>query len=563
MRRNEGLNLDFNGIAHWARNYTYASGPFETPDNVARVERSTQKELRDFQFKLTVYKLEEIIHQTKPRIYIHLAIDGVAPLAKMSQQGQRRRRVLAGEAEVVSAYEDRNAITPGTEFMFELDAYIRRWFTDNQNQPWMPPIVVFSGHTVPGEGEHKILEAMRNPPEILRGAMERTSGDHVVYGLDADLYMLMLLSPLTARGKSILLMREDVEDVASIHALARYITDRFPNWSHEDAIKTFVVALFLVGNDFLPHGKMFHDMAASINILLDSLSEPLVKNNRIIRPVLAAWLTRVAEHEWSALVHAHGTQHGGGTRAPISHPDSILDAALAPDSEGRARTEEEQRRTYRDLWNAKLTGYAPNTVEQRQQLQVCTEAYLAGLDWTLGYYLGQPVSQSYLYPSYYAPMVADLAETARAGNYAQPAPLPAPVIPDSQARIFRQLVAVMPKTSANLLPVPLRPLLVDPDSPVADMMPDRVVVDLDGTNEEWQGIVLAPMIEWLRMRTSVDDVLLANPTLLNDRKYHQGTVWTMHKRTSRTEEVPRQPMGISQSRSQNLKRLSAAFAHAS
>jgi len=125
-----------------------------------------------------------IINLTKPKKLIYVAIDGVAPRAKMnhqrgrrfragldSQQAELRKEELKKEFQAKGielpkdnkVHFDSNIITPGTEFMQKLsdnlkDYLARRLETDIY---WQGLTIIFSDSSVPGEGEHKILEFIR------------------------------------------------------------------------------------------------------------------------------------------------------------------------------------------------------------------------------------------------------------------------------------------------------------------------------------------------------------------------------------------------------------------
>ncbi|GBE79391.1 XRN 5'-3' exonuclease N-terminus-domain-containing protein [Sparassis latifolia] len=311
----DNLYLDMNGIVH----------PCTHPEGKPAPE--TEEEMMVEIFKYT----ERVVNMIRPRRLLFMAIDGVAPRAKMNQQRSRRFR-SAQEAkekeearkEAVAMWEamgktlsdeeknkrpwDSNAITPGTPFMDLLATSLRYWvaYKMSTDPGWKQMEVIISDASVPGEGEHKIIEWIRrqrsNP-----GHDPNTR--HVIYGLDADLIMLSLAT----HEPHFRVLREDVffqegsrtacricgqeghyaaqctGEKASIKKtppekkpflfldvsiLREYLEAElkvsqapFP-FNLEQAIDDWVLLIFFVGNDFLPHLPSLEIREGAIDILL-------------------------------------------------------------------------------------------------------------------------------------------------------------------------------------------------------------------------------------------------------------------------------------------------------
>ena len=239
--------------------------------------------------------IEHLFGKIKPKKLFFMAIDGVAPRAKMNQQRARRFRTAwdaekAREKAIAEGKEmpkeepfDSNCITPGTEFMAKLSLQLRYFINKkvSEDVEWQQPEIVLSGHEVPGEGEHKIMEYIRN------ARAQPNYNDnirHCLYGLDADLIMLGLLS----HDPHFCLLREEVtfgrprkgENTAKkglehqnfylmhLCIVREYLELEFQELKKEGAmsfpfdmekvIDDFILMAFFVGNDFLPNLPRLH-----------------------------------------------------------------------------------------------------------------------------------------------------------------------------------------------------------------------------------------------------------------------------------------------------------------
>ena len=72
-----------------------------------------------------------------------------------------------------------------TRLSAQLAYFINKKIT--HDSAWQGIDVIMSGHEVPGEGEHKIMEWIRHDKEL---ATHDPNTRHCLYGLDADLIML-------------------------------------------------------------------------------------------------------------------------------------------------------------------------------------------------------------------------------------------------------------------------------------------------------------------------------------------------------------------------------------
>lgn len=144
----DNLYLDMNGIIHTC------SHP---DDNNPHFRISEEKIFQDiFHYIVILFRM------IKPQKIFFMAIDGVAPRAKMNQQRSRRFRVAKdvekseqkalekGEKLPTEARFDSNCITPGTVFMTKLHEQLQYFIVDKiSNDPlWQKCKIILSGHEV-------------------------------------------------------------------------------------------------------------------------------------------------------------------------------------------------------------------------------------------------------------------------------------------------------------------------------------------------------------------------------------------------------------------------------
>jgi 5'-3' exonuclease len=154
-------------------------------------------------------KLNEYLAMFRPSERVLIAFDGVAPVAKLNQQRERRYKswfttvveqtiarknalleppALSPPVVLNTAQKAWNtsAITPGTAFMTKLNTQMNDYCAEKAREIGTMVQYIYSGSDSPGEGEHKIFEYIRDNAGVHKDTTT------LIYGLDADLIMLCL-----------------------------------------------------------------------------------------------------------------------------------------------------------------------------------------------------------------------------------------------------------------------------------------------------------------------------------------------------------------------------------
>lgn len=322
----DNLYLDMNSIIHTCTH---------TNDGDVTA-RMTEKEMMVAIFNY----IDHLFSVIKPKKVFYMAIDGVAPRAKMNQQRSRRFK-SAKEAEenrkkaIEKGVEippeepfDSNAITPGTEFMARLTVHLRYFISRkvSEDTTWQGVRVVLSGHEVPGEGEHKImnfLRSLRSEP----GYEPNTR--HCLYGLDADLIML----GLSTHEPHFALLREEVVFgrqsanqsnelsekrffLLHLSLVREYMQIEFSDvleeasgdtsdvFDFERILDDFILINFFIGNDFLPEIPMLLIAEGALPVIFRTYMDYLVEvkdyltlNGVINFQNLRVWLEKLSNHQ--------------------------------------------------------------------------------------------------------------------------------------------------------------------------------------------------------------------------------------------------------------------------
>ncbi|KAJ8613573.1 hypothetical protein CTAYLR_006130 [Chrysophaeum taylorii] len=461
----DNLYLDMNGIIHQC-----------THSNDDQLVTTSMKEqfVRIFQFTDKVCKL------VGPQKLIYLAVDGIAPRAKMNQQRARRFRsslertqlmedILAAGGELPEVHFDSNCITPGTEFMFKLGIAFEAWLEHKtRTDPfYQGPLVIFSGCDVPGEGEHKIMDFIRE--EAAKPGWD-SAQRHCFYGLDADLIMLSLVThqpnfrllreKMRRKKDPLTFGRYDFE-ILEVSLLREMIELELKTESGERAIDDFVFLCMLVGNDFLPHVPHLDILSGSLDLSLQLYRE-LLPNVGFLTDKEKIHLDR-----FEIVIRALATFERGSFERRAS-------AERVPEYRGDG---------YRDHYYKTKFGIDPD--REPDKIRAVARDYVLGLFWCVQYYHRGVKSWDWYYPYMYAPLASDLVDLADL-DFEFPTTNSKPFTP------LMQLLSVLPPQSSNLLPAAYADLMT---GTLKESYPLTFDVDPNGKAQPWEAVVLIPFLD--------------------------------------------------------------------
>ena len=399
---------------------------------------SQKTEWEDEFLNCVVAYTKQIIREVQPLKGIYIAIDGVVPMAKMKQQRLRRFKsawltehgLAEGQTPEKSNAPkwDTNAITPGTAFM----AKLRKALEKAAAPSW-----TISSSDEPGEGEHKIMERIRSMPFP-------AATSHAVYGMDADLVVLSLLTQNTvvAENKqpfSMWLFREEQESPEfewfSVDGLRDIITKQIP-------IRDYCFAMSFLGNDFLPSAlglKMRddgHEVLMDLVAYLCHSKTPLLDEKDVpsVRGLAALFgsLGSSEERRIRDFVFKKIRQGGGLVGLPVGDPNWAL-----VQGEENCLMEGDWLRQYEHL--------------QHFRTEDGCRTYLQGLGWIWDYYRGKPVCYNWYYPWSLPPLWQRLAVTVEdSPGWSKAVPV---AVGAADIQTAEQLCLVLPPASWELIPI--------------------------------------------------------------------------------------------------------------
>jgi|APGre2960657373_1045057.scaffolds.fasta_scaffold15798_3 5'-3' exonuclease len=462
--------------------------------NHIHVERLEAKMIR-----AVIEYIEMLISLSHPQQLVYIAVDGVAPMAKIKHQRTRRFK-SAKDYEIKNDIAKKHsvkypkpwsnsAITPGTVFMTKLTQAILIHLQGKQKSQSTPVEYIFSSCNTPSEGEHKIVQHIKK---------HHIDGTKMIYGLDADLVYLALVCNKT----DVCLLRETSEfqrgvtegfSILNIDCLRDCITMEInKKVDQERFIRDYIFMGFFLGNDFIPQSPSinFQFTKETLNghsILLECynsifngdylLNDDFKINKKMLLLLLEKLSAREEPYFREAAkqrMYPRQCESQNAYDIEIHRLENMMFKIPDPIERGKENISYQvSRERYYKYYEIEPI----NAVEK----------YLEGIQWTLRYYFDKCPDWLWFYPYEVAPYIKDvytylLNNEIKEPNFINGIKFIKPL---------QQLLMVLPTQSRYFLPKSYQMIM---QNELKEYYPERYELDFVMKTRYWQGVPKVPMI---------------------------------------------------------------------
>jgi 5'-3' exonuclease len=523
----------------------------------------TMEELEEMMIKKCIDDLNNLIKYVNPTQKIYIAIDGVAPVAKMSQQRKRRYKSAYDEkvyneirekysVKQINTWTNAN-ITPGTEFMEKLHQrmtqYIEAFLKTNSS---FQGEIIYSSYHVSGEGEHKIFNHIREINDGVNGVNgEMNEKVRVIYGLDADLIFLSM----SIERKNMYLIREANEiDIlrTNDNSVFRYIViDQIISCFKEQLLfrienlmnseenymyldeqqimkyisesvnltKDIIFICYLMGNDFIPHVPSIDIKKMGLDLLLDTYVVAFIRNfqnkNRKVETLISIrdgkpyidpifldeFLTQLTlcERKWFETYDDNFRQN-----LPCFETLYERDIWMLENMKIIQSNDVFQRHigTFDDWKFRYYNKHFHCNESQEATINIICKNYMEGLQWIANYYFVKCVSWEWQYCFDHAPFVCDLCKFFKSYKFDInniPFELGNPVAP------ITQLLCVIPPKYFDIIPKKvINEMRNNKENDIGYMFPEEYQLDTYNKNMYWQCTPILPVLDIKKIRSIIE-----------------------------------------------------------
>ncbi len=539
------LFIDANALLHDAAQRTVGYG--EIYKDYVNTTFDSEEEMHIAIFESILSEIDKMLELIKPKDILYIAVDGPPPRAKVAQQRHRR---FKGD---FTKFDNRK-ISPGTKFMLELDEYIEKELFSRKGE-WkkkgiLPKKIFYDSHLIPGEGEHKIMDKIRD--------LNKSSDIDVIYGNDADLIILTML-----RQKSSYVMRTNDNNNNKLAQIGlkplfpeseftgKYIyidsggilNDLRAKHGISHPLDFLIISLF-IGNDFLPKMIDFEDphplqgreiggrLFRAKNYNLSALNKIMTIYKNMKKNYNGPYLATESGIIWNNFIEF--LKHIMNKelifwfdRLENNNKDNpsiiIEDSATEIKERGRTKKIIDPRvikfNQHKRMFTIADYEYTTDDID-KYNVEEVSQRWLEGAAWVIRYYSHgtDKVNQNWLYNFHYSPTIYDIYKKAveikngvgffeinsNAHNI-----LNVPMLTPTQ-----QLLSILPLNAIELLPEPAQKIM----NSMKIFYPSEVYTDMENVKVNRNGEIIEYMNETLTPFYNISLMLKYYKTIENNEE---------------------------------------------
>jgi len=530
----QNLFMDYNAFLYpsmieFSKKYSY-----EEVKKLTDTKRETL--LAEFITNRTINYVNEL----KPEKLLYIAFDGPAPRSKMKLQRYRRyggvkkreyleelKKEYKMEEKSVSSLFNSASLSPGTTLMEKIAKHL---IVASKKKKFMNGkiAVIINDTTIPGEGEHKILNFIR----MLKNLKDKI----VIFSPDADMVVLSLqyegdiyvIQGRDSNKKDHVLLYPDNSVKYIVFSITKYREAlekefNFVNDLDEIRLSRDVIFLsFFVGNDFIkPIFFTKSNKNYSFDIILNIYKRILSKYKNTEDPYLVKINNEatVNHNFFMDIVKELANMEDRSMKNYYQRllnkmnkePERVEDTYEAKESEFihqyyyvstnpfyepeifKKIDYNAQHNVWKNQYYSEYFGLSLNNMSEFSSYKnlVC-QKYLQSLTYCLRYYLTGLPSWDWYYPFRVSPMPSDILYFMKN----TPKDLDFKFTLGKPYQPIEQLAMIIPPQFNHMLPKPLRVLIDDPKSPLAPFYPIDFEFDkLVGEKQEYSYPLLPPFID--------------------------------------------------------------------
>lgn len=517
------IMIDGNALAHTAAGIVCGYAPTSEPADYKRATLlSREPDVNGVSEldKAIARKTSDLVHKyidtLRPTELVYLAFDGRVPMTKINQQRKRRllgarareRALVAGTALLSTAAQarllfDSTVITPGTPFMALLDDTLMRLLPTGSvlGEGYR---LVYSSYRESGEGEHKIMD-------LLRDGLVPATGARVIISADSDMVVLAATVPT----ERLYVYRDTLDKWVDISQFRHYLRQAWGAHAPVD----LVMLLQVLGNDFVPPQPSYYPGPDGLIISTRSTikTRPLENFYREINSTVLKlddeqnlvidWVALrqifelLAEEEYDRLFYISRDKDDSDPRwSNRIFPRTGLETMTAEEKN-------QNMEFFRAAWYDRALSHIP-LAERPAAIVDMVEQYLKTLTWTSVYYLEgyERASSAWSYPYHYPPLFRDIValEWKNVHEYVSELEATPEQYEGNLLSLPLQLLAVMPLNEGDSILDIVRSLHPDLFPVPSSVEVDSLGMDPNEDNREISAVIL-PVLDTETVRALVTD----------------------------------------------------------